>query len=204
MDLCSVFRGGVLYDRYVARSGKPASGQAPEAAPAAETAPQQAAQPAQAPVFSTSASRHRSDRQINPGRGAIGCRAAPGMQRQGVFDLKRTVTAGDRNGPGDAAVSRHAARLRRDRRESGSGLGRSRPARCRGLLIAMDHGAVEMSFAASAARESNSDTLLTPDFRILIGGPGAAEVKVRLGEKGDTCVDNAGGERAVRGGIERV
>ena len=61
-----------------------------------------------------------------------------------------------------------------------------------GLLIALDHGAVEMSFAASTAREKNADTLLTPYFRILIGGPNAADVKVRLGEHGDTCVDNAG------------
>jgi hypothetical protein len=57
-----------------------------------------------------------------------------------------------------------------------------------GLMMAMDHGAIEMSFATSR----NSDILLTPDFRILIGGPGAAEVKVRLGQHGDTCVDNAG------------
>ena len=57
-----------------------------------------------------------------------------------------------------------------------------------GLLMAMDRGAVEMSFA----NVHNSDTLLTPDFRILIGAPGAAEVKVRLGQHGDTCVDNAG------------
>jgi hypothetical protein len=61
-----------------------------------------------------------------------------------------------------------------------------------GLLIALDRGAVEMSFAASTAREKNADTLLTPYFRILIGGPNAADVKVRLGEHGDTCVDNAG------------
>jgi hypothetical protein len=57
-----------------------------------------------------------------------------------------------------------------------------------GLMMAMDHGAVELSFATGR----NSDILLTPDFRILIGGPGAAEVKVRLGQHGDTCVDNAG------------
>jgi hypothetical protein len=57
-----------------------------------------------------------------------------------------------------------------------------------GLMMAMDHGAVEASFATGR----NSDILLTPDFRILIGGPGAAEVKVRLGQHGDTCVDNAG------------
>jgi hypothetical protein len=57
-----------------------------------------------------------------------------------------------------------------------------------GLMMAMDHGAVEMSYATGR----NSDILLTPDFRILIGGSGAAEVKVRLGQHGDTCVDNAG------------
>jgi hypothetical protein len=61
-----------------------------------------------------------------------------------------------------------------------------------GLLIALDHGAVEMSFAASEAREKNADTLLTPYFRILIGGPNAADLKVRLGDHGDTCVDNEG------------
>lgn len=60
-----------------------------------------------------------------------------------------------------------------------------------GLLMAMDHGAVEMSFAG-ASNLKNADTLLTPDFRILIGGPGAADVKVRLGSQGDTCVDNSG------------
>ncbi len=57
-----------------------------------------------------------------------------------------------------------------------------------GLMIALEHGAVEASYATG----QNSDILLTPDFRILIGGPGAADVKIRLGEHGDTCVDNAG------------
>lgn len=57
-----------------------------------------------------------------------------------------------------------------------------------GLMLALDHGAIEASFATGR----NSDVLLTPDFRILIGGPGAAEVKIRLGEHGDTCVDNPG------------
>jgi hypothetical protein len=57
-----------------------------------------------------------------------------------------------------------------------------------GLMMAFDHGAVEASFATGR----NADILLTPEFRILIGGPGAVEVKVRLGPHGDTCVDNAG------------
>jgi hypothetical protein len=57
-----------------------------------------------------------------------------------------------------------------------------------GLMIALDQGALEASFATGR----DSDIVMTPDFRILIGGPGAAEVKVRLGQGGDTCVDNAG------------
>ncbi len=57
-----------------------------------------------------------------------------------------------------------------------------------GLMMAIDHGALEASFATGR----NSDIVMTPDFRILIGGPGAAEVNVRLGQGGDTCVDNAG------------
>ena len=55
-----------------------------------------------------------------------------------------------------------------------------------GIMIAMDRGAIETSFGTGR----NSDIVLTPDFRILIGGPGASEVKIRLGEHGDTCVDN--------------
>ena len=57
-----------------------------------------------------------------------------------------------------------------------------------GLMMVMDHGALEASFATGR----NSDVLLTPDFKILIGGPGAADLKVRLGQHGDTCVDNPG------------
>jgi len=57
-----------------------------------------------------------------------------------------------------------------------------------GLLVAIDHGALETSYATG----QNADIILTPQFRILIGGPGATELKVRLGEGGDTCVDNTG------------
>lgn len=56
-----------------------------------------------------------------------------------------------------------------------------------GLMMAMDKGAIEASFATARS----SDILLTPEFRILIGGSGALELKVRLGQQGDTCVDNA-------------
>jgi len=57
-----------------------------------------------------------------------------------------------------------------------------------GLMIALERGALEANFATG----KNSDVILTPDFRILISGPGTSAVQVRLGEKGDTCVDNRG------------
>lgn len=57
-----------------------------------------------------------------------------------------------------------------------------------GLLLAIDHGAIETSFAIGR----NADVVMTPDFRILIGGPGSSELKIRLGDGGDTCIDNSG------------
>jgi hypothetical protein len=57
-----------------------------------------------------------------------------------------------------------------------------------GLMMAIDRGALEAKFATG----KNSDVVLTPDFRILISGPGVADVQIRLGQKGDTCVDNSG------------
>lgn len=59
-----------------------------------------------------------------------------------------------------------------------------------GLLLALEHGALELSLAGSGAARA-SDVLMTPDFKILVSGPGAAEVKVRLGAGGDTCVNNS-------------
>ncbi len=61
-----------------------------------------------------------------------------------------------------------------------------------GLLMAIEHGAIELSFAPGGAALRNADVLLTPDFRILIGGPGASDVMIRLGRQGDTCIDNPG------------
>ncbi len=55
-------------------------------------------------------------------------------------------------------------------------------------MIALDRGAVEASYETG----KYSDVLLTPDLRILISGPGAADLKIRVNEKGDTCVDNHG------------
>ena len=56
------------------------------------------------------------------------------------------------------------------------------------LMIAMDRGALEASYVPG----KYSDVLLTPDLRILISGPGTADLKIRVNKQGDTCVDNHG------------
>lgn len=56
------------------------------------------------------------------------------------------------------------------------------------LLMALDRGALETNYATG----TYSDVLMTPDFRILISGPGTANLSIRANAKGDTCVDNHG------------
>jgi hypothetical protein len=55
-------------------------------------------------------------------------------------------------------------------------------------MIALDRGAIEASYTPG----KYSDVLLTPDLRILISGPGQADLKIRTNQQGDTCVDNHG------------
>jgi hypothetical protein len=57
-----------------------------------------------------------------------------------------------------------------------------------GLMLALDRGALEASYSTGRY----SDVLLTPDLRILVSGPGEADVKLRVNLQGDTCVDNHG------------
>ncbi len=56
------------------------------------------------------------------------------------------------------------------------------------LMFALDRGAIEASYQPG----KYSDVLLTPDLRILISGPGDADLKVRVNKQGDTCIDNHG------------
>ena len=56
------------------------------------------------------------------------------------------------------------------------------------LMMALDRGAIEANYETG----KYSDVLLTPDLRILISGPGHADLKIRVNIKGDTCIDNHG------------
>lgn len=56
------------------------------------------------------------------------------------------------------------------------------------LMMALDRGAMEANYTVG----KYSDVLLTPDLRILISGPGQAQLSIRINAKGDTCIDNHG------------
>lgn len=56
------------------------------------------------------------------------------------------------------------------------------------LMIALDRGALETDYATG----KYSDVILTPDLRILVSGPGHADLKIRMNRQGDTCIDNHG------------
>jgi hypothetical protein len=57
-----------------------------------------------------------------------------------------------------------------------------------GLMLGLDRGAIEARYETS----KYSDVLLTPDLRILISGPGQADLSIRVSRQGDTCIDNRG------------
>ena len=56
----------------------------------------------------------------------------------------------------------------------------------RQLMFSMNTGNIEMDYPIGAA----SDNLLTPDFRLLLPGPGRLHLAVRVNPKGDTCVQS--------------
>ena len=46
-------------------------------------------------------------------------------------------------------------------------------------MVALDHGAIEAHYKVG----KNSDVVLTPDLRILVSGPGQADVRIRLNDQ---------------------
>jgi hypothetical protein len=69
-----------------------------------------------------------------------------------------------------------------------STLGKSRRPGDDAIMLALDHGAIE----EHGKPGKYSDVILTPDLRILVSGPGKANLSLRVGVNGDTCIDNHG------------
>jgi hypothetical protein len=62
----------------------------------------------------------------------------------------------------------------------------------REMLFGLNSGNVEMNYPLGA----EADTLLTPDLRLLMPGPGKVHVAVRVSAQGDTCVQSLPGNVA--------
>jgi hypothetical protein len=58
-----------------------------------------------------------------------------------------------------------------------------------GLLFALDTGSLEINYPINAL----ADTLLTPDFKLLLAGPGTFHFALGVNNRGDTCIRSLGG-----------
>ncbi len=56
----------------------------------------------------------------------------------------------------------------------------------RQLLLSLNSGNLELNYPLG----TEADTLLTPDLRLLLPGPGTVHVAVRVSPNGDTCVQS--------------
>src|ERR1035437_4577935 len=56
----------------------------------------------------------------------------------------------------------------------------------RELMFSLNSGNLEMNYPLGAA----ADTLLTPDLRLLLPGPGTVHIAVKVSPQGDTCVQS--------------
>jgi hypothetical protein len=56
-------------------------------------------------------------------------------------------------------------------------------------LIGLNSGAIETDYNLA----SNADTIMTPDFRLLLAGPGAFHFGISLSQRGDMCVQSLAG-----------
>jgi hypothetical protein len=56
------------------------------------------------------------------------------------------------------------------------------------IMLALDQGALEEHDKPG----KYSDVILTPDLRILVSGPGKADLSLRVAPNGDTCIHNHG------------
>lgn len=114
--------------------------------------------------------------QVSHGRAAIGSHA--------------TVAASDETVPISLARGGHinVCRSTSVQFSTDNTLGQDKRAGDDAIMLALDHGAIEEHDKPG----KYSDVILTPDLRILVSGPGKADLSLRVGTNGDTCINNHG------------
>lgn len=114
--------------------------------------------------------------EVTNGRAAIGSHA--------------TLTAGDATVPVTLARGGqiNVCRSTTVQISTDSTLGKSQLPGDDAIMLALNHGAVEEHDKPG----KYSDVILTPDLRILVSGPGKADLSLRVSTNGDTCIDNHG------------
>ena len=75
---------------------------------------------------------------------------------------------------------------------SGTQLGVNASASGRELMLALNAGSLEAHYTLAA----NADSIVTPDFRLLLAGPGEFHLAMEADSKGNTCVRSLGGTTA--------
>ena len=95
-----------------------------------------------------------------------------------------TVTNGSQLAAGEAPAVLRLARGGQVRLCPGSGLGVNTVPGNDGLLLSMSAGSIVVNYAL----RDFADTLVTPDFRVLMAGPGTFHFALGVTSRGDTCV----------------
>jgi hypothetical protein len=94
-----------------------------------------------------------------------------------------TVTNGTQLAAGEAPAVLRLARGGQVRLCPGSGLGVNTVPGNDGLLLSMSAGSIVVNYAL----QDFADTLVTPDFRVLMAGPGTFHFALGVTSRGDTC-----------------
>jgi hypothetical protein len=98
--------------------------------------------------------------------------------------------SGTRVGSGSTvSAGRSAASLRLERGGEvrvcrGTSVSVTAAARSKGLMLSLDAGTIETHYSVG----SSADTIQTPDFRIMLPGPGDFNFAISADKKGNTCI----------------